>query len=275
EDPRTCSLVAESGAQLVAIGQYFPLTNGQPTRAEVAFAIADLRQGRGIGTRLLERLATIARARGIDTFEAFVLADNRRMRDVFADSGFDVTWDRIGDGSMHLLLSLKETPAFYERTAARSRAAATASIKPFFEPQSVAVIGVGRARGGIGSEILHNLRDTGFRGALFAVNVAATEIDGVRAYPDLQSIPDTVDLAVVVVPCTAVPDVVDDCIAKGVKAILVISAGFGETGREGRDREAAILDKVRAAGVRMIGPNCMGVINADPAVRLNATFSPV
>jgi acyl-CoA synthetase (NDP forming) len=100
-------------------------------------------------------------------------------------------------------------------------------------------------------------------------------VEGVHALKTIGAVDGEVSLAVIAVPCDQVSAVVDACIAKGVKALLVISAGFAETGAEGREREAAILEKVRAAGIRLIGPNCMGVLNTDPAVRLNATFSPV
>ena len=148
------------------------------------------------------------------------------------------------------------------------------SLDPFFEPQVVAVIGASRTRGGIGSEILHNILSAGYRGRVVPVNRHADEVDGLRAYPRVSAIPAHVDLAVIAVPCESVDAVVDECIEARVGALLVISAGFGETGEAGQVRQLALRDKVRAAGIRMIGPNCMGLINTDPAVRLNATFAP-
>lgn len=148
-------------------------------------------------------------------------------------------------------------------------------MKAFFEPRTVAVVGANRARGRIGAEILHNLQATGFAGRVIPVHPSAAEVQGLRAYTRVSDVPGDVDLAVIVVPCAQVLQAVDDCVAKGVKAICVISAGFGETGGEGRERERALLEKVRSAGCRLIGPNCMGLLNTDPAVRLNATFSPV
>jgi acetyl coenzyme A synthetase (ADP forming)-like protein len=144
----------------------------------------------------------------------------------------------------------------------------------FFAPRTVAVVGANRERGKIGAEVLHNLRAGGFTGRLFAVHPCETEIDGVPAHQHVADIGGEVDLAVICVPAAAVLDVADQCIAKGVKALVVISAGFSETGAEGRAREAALLERVRRAGVRLVGPNCMGIINTDPAVRLNATFAP-
>jgi acyl-CoA synthetase (NDP forming) len=137
------------------------------------------------------------------------------------------------------------------------------------------VVGANRDRGKIGAEILHNIIAGGFRGRLFVVHPSASTVQDIRAYRSVTAIPEAIDLAVICVPCAAVSAAVDDCIAKGVKALVIISAGFGETGTAGRVLEQEILDKVRAAGIRMIGPNCMGIINTDPAVRLNATFSPI
>lgn len=149
------------------------------------------------------------------------------------------------------------------------------SLRPFFEPRTVAVVGASRRRGRIGAEIFHNLVDGGFSGCVVPVNPRARDIAGVMAYPTVSAIPGRVDLAVIAVPAERVDGCVDDCLVKGVPAIVVISAGFGETSEEGHAREIALRTRVRAAGARMIGPNCMGLLNTDPAVRLNATFSPV
>jgi acetyl coenzyme A synthetase (ADP forming)-like protein len=267
------TLVAEVDHRIVAVAQYFPTRSAG--RAEAAFAIADAHQGRGIGTRLLERLGVVARSRGITSFEAYLLHDNQRMRQVLVDSGFALTWDRIDGQIRHVVFSLAESPQLHEKERVRARAAAQASLRPFFRPTTIAVIGAGRRRGGIGAEIFHNLLATGFRGRIVPVNSAGGHVEGVPAVSSVGAVEGDVSLAVIAVPCDHVSAVVDDCIAKGVKALLIISAGFAETGARGREREAAILEKVRAAGIRLIGPNCMGVLNTDPAVRLNATFSPV
>jgi len=267
------TLVADVDHRIVAVAQYFP--TGATGCAEAAFAIADAHQGRGIGTKLLERLGVVARSRGITSFEAYVLRDNDKMRQVLVDSGFVLTWDRIDGQVRHVVFSLTESAQLHEKERVRARAAAQASLHPFFHPKTVAVIGAGRRRGGFGAEIFHNLMTTGFRGRVVPVNSACGSVEGVPAVDSVRAVKDDVSLAVIAVPCDQVAAVVDDCIAKEVKALLVISAGFAETGAGGREREAAILDKVRAAGVRLIGPNCMGILNTDPAVRLNATFSPV
>jgi acetyl coenzyme A synthetase (ADP forming)-like protein len=273
ETPDSCVLLACCGSRIVAVAGFY--RNGLvPDRAEVAFAIADALQGRGIGTRLLERLAEHARERIISVFDAEVKSDNGRMLEVFVESGYAFT-QSIESGVTHLVLSLAPSSTFAEKAASRARVAATASIRPFFEPRSVAVIGASRHRGKIGSEILHNLIANGFTGALSAVHPIAKEIEGHAAYTSVSAIPGDVDLAIIAVPAADVLTVVDDCIAKGVRGICIISAGFAETGPEGAEREAALLTKVRNAGCRLIGPNCMGLLNTDERVRLNATFSPV
>jgi acetyl coenzyme A synthetase (ADP forming)-like protein len=266
-------LIAILADRIVAMAGYYP-DRSQPQRAEVAFAIADALQGRGIGTRLLERLAELARERRIRFFDADVKSDNRKMLDVFFDSGYSVT-QRSESGVTHVVLSLEPSVAFTDKAAHRARVAATASMHAFFEPASVAVIGASTRRGRIGSEILNNLRTAGFTGTLSAVHPTATTIQGHPAYRSVVDIPGPVDLAIVAVPAEHVLAVVDDCIAKGVRGICVISAGFAEAGPEGVHREARLLEKVRSAGCRLIGPNCMGLLNTDDRVRLNATFSPV
>lgn len=270
---RAFALVAESQGRIVGFAS-FHSDDDRSTRAEVAFAVADALQGHGIGTRLLERLAATARERGIDTFEADVLGVNRRMLEVFRDCGYGVT-SQISNGVCHVTLSLSPTETFRNRSAARSQAAATASMQPFFEPRHVAVVGASRERGKIGAEILHNLIASGFTGTVVAVHPTASTIDGVRAYRRVTDIPESIDLAIVVVPAPSVLAAVDDCIARKVRAICVISAGFGECGEEGRALEASLVNRIRDAGCRLIGPNCMGLLNTDPQVRLNATFSPV
>ena len=267
------ALVGECDRRIVAFAGYYR-TAGELDRAEVAFAIADGLQGRGIGTRLLERLGDIARAEQIRTFDAFVLAGNRKMIDVFLDSGYRVS-RRMDGGVFHVELSLEVTPDYLEKAARRSQLAASASMKAFFEPRTVAVVGANRQRGGIGAEILHNLQAAGFTGTIVPVHPGAERIQGLRTYARVADIPGTVDLAVIAVPAAQVLGCVEDCLAKGVPALCVISAGFGEAGGDGLQREQALIERIRSAGCRLVGPNCMGLLNTDPAIRLNATFSPV
>jgi acetate---CoA ligase (ADP-forming) len=273
DDRSQVLLVAERGGVLCGIAGYYPGEVGAE-RAEVAFAIADSMQGRGLGTRMLEHLAEIALERGIRAFDAFVLGENLAMMDVFLQSGFTLT-QGLDQGVFHVVLQLDPTDAYTAASGRRSQLAAASSIRPFFEPRSVAVVGANREPGHIGSEILRNLRENGFTGTLIPVHPRADIVGGLQAYPTVGAIPGPVDLAVIVVPAANVNDVVEDCLAKGVKAIVVISAGFGEVGERGQALQTSLVEKIRTAGVRLIGPNCMGIINTDPAYRLNATFSPV
>ena len=149
-----------------------------------------------------------------------------------------------------------------------------ATLEPIFSPRSVAVIGASRNRESIGYALLHNLVMGEFEGAIFPINPHAGSIHSLKAYPRIGAVPDPVDLAVVMVPRDLVLGVVDECIAAGVKGLVTITAGFAETGEEGAALERRLQERVRAAGIRMVGPNCMGVINTEAAVSLNATFAP-
>jgi acetyl coenzyme A synthetase (ADP forming)-like protein len=273
DEEASTSVVAEVAGRVVAFAGFYRDPK-QLDHAEVAFAVSDALRGHGIGTRLLEHLAGLARAQGIQTFDAYVLGVNRRMLDVFRDSGFAMT-SMVERGVCHVELSLSVTPTFEAQAATRSQAAATASMRSFFEPRGVAVIGANRERGRIGSEILHNLVAAGFPGGIAPVHPTAPVLEGLRAYRRVTDVPDPIDLALVVVPAAQVLAAVDDCIAKGVPAICVISAGFSECGADGQALERLLLERVRQAGCRLIGPNCMGLLNTSSAVRLNATFSPV
>lgn len=267
------ALVGEHGGRLVAHAGFYttPLDHG---RAEVAFVVAEELQGKGVGTRLLERLAAHARRRGISAFDAYVQAANRSMLDVFRDSGFALR-QTLERGIVHVTLSLDPTRAYQERSALRAQTAASASLRPIFRPRHVAIVGASRSRGRIGSEILHNILACGFRGVVHPVHPSAPAIQGLTCYRHVSDIPGPIDLAVIAVPAGEVLAVVDDCVRKGVRGLCVITAGFGESDAAGRAREAELLSRVRAAGCRLIGPNCMGLLNADPDVSLNATFSPV
>ncbi len=268
---RCFGMIGELNNDIVAVAHYFAVPQN-PELAEVAFAVADELHGHGIGTRLLERLAAVARTQGIKRFEAETLSENRLMLHVFLDSGFDVV-TRSEANVVGLAFPIESTPRYEERSAERSQQAAWASMRPVFAPKSIAVIGASRRRGQLGGEVLRNLRTTGFQGSLYAVNPSATQIGSVPCYPSLRNVPEPVELAIVAVPARHVEAVIDDCIATGVLAAVVISAGFGETGPEGRAAELRLVEKVRATGMRMVGPNCMGVLNTDPDVEMHGTFA--
>ena len=171
-------------------------------------------------------------------------------------------------------LSVASADAGVALTEMRDRAATAASLRPFFFPSAVAVVGASREPAGIGYRILEALIANSFQGAIYPVNPRAAEICSLRAYASVRDIPEPVDLAVVAVPRDAVLGVVEECAERGVKALVVITAGFAETGADGRALQQRLVEKVRGCGMRMVGPNCLGLLNTDPRVRLNASFSP-
>ena len=242
-------------------------------RAEVAFAVADDRHDLGLGTLLLGELAQIASARGIRQFEALVMPENRQMLAVFRESGFPIR-TRAAGGEVLLEFPTALSAEALAHFEGREWTAAVNAVDGFFHPRTVAVIGASRERGTIGGEVLHNLLTYGFTGPVVPVNPNALAVQGVQAYPTVEDIPGPVDLAIIIVPTARVLEVAKGCGAKGVRGLVVISAGFAETGPEGRARQHELLRICRASGMRLIGPNCMGILNTDPTVRLNATFAP-
>jgi acetyl coenzyme A synthetase (ADP forming)-like protein len=259
------------GEHVIGVGHYF---RTEPRSAEVAFLVEDTHQGRGIATLILDALAETARTHGITTFEAYVLGENRSMMEVFQASGYPLH-SVLKYGTLHVAFPIEELAATERLSAAREAVAAAASVRVFFSPHSVAVIGASRQHGTIGAEVFRNILETGFSGTLYPVNPNAPTVNGIRAYASVLDIPGHVDLAIIIVPAANVLAVADECGRKGVRALVVISAGFRETGEDGRERERLLLEKVRNFGMRLIGPNCMGVLNADPKVSFNGTFSPV
>jgi acetyl coenzyme A synthetase (ADP forming)-like protein len=263
------ALVGTYEDEVVALGSYVRLRDVRT--AEVAFAVADDFQGRGIGTRLLERLAELAAAAGIEEFLAEVLPSNAPMLGVFADAGF-VTSRSLEGGVVEVRLTLAPTAAFQELVDRRDHVAVAASLRPFFAPRTVAVVGASPRHGSIGGELFRNILRADFAGAAYPVNRSEEPVAGVRAYAAVAQIPDPIDLVVVCLPGQNVLEAADEALRAGVRALCVISAGFAETGHEGLDRQERLLELVRAHGARLIGPNCLGIAVAEP--RLNATFGP-
>jgi acetyl coenzyme A synthetase (ADP forming)-like protein len=243
-----------------------------PVSAEAAFAVSDGLHGRGLGTALLERLATIAHRYGFERLEATTLGDNLEMLDVFRDSGFGMR-AKTAPGTIEVVLDLQPSARGTAAIDERNRAATVASLRPILQPRSVAVVGVSRETTNLGRRMYEGLVGAGFNGAVSAVNPHATDIDGRRAYASVRDLPHRVDLAVVATPSHTVPSVVDDCAAAGVTSLVIVSAGFAELNEEGRALQQLVIEKARTNGMRLIGPNCMGVINTEPDVRLNASFA--
>ena len=255
-------------AEVVALASYQRLRD--PTRAEVAFAVADSLQGKGIGARLLDRLVMHAASVGIERFVAEVVAENRGMLDVFTGAGFEVkrTLDR---GVVEVEFAIATTAAVRERLDSHDHVAVRASLAPFFRPRSVAVLGASPRRGSIGGELFRNIVEGDFDGRAHPVNREGLEVDGKRGYVTVEEIEHPIDLAVICVPGEHVLASAEACLRHSIRALCVISAGFAEVGGEGAERQRQLLDLVRSYGARLIGPNCLGL--AVASVHLNATFA--
>ncbi|MEV0176653.1 GNAT family N-acetyltransferase [Streptomyces sp. NPDC050803] len=276
-------LAATIGGEFIATVRYDRIgADGMPAsapadEAEVAFLVQDAHQGRGVASALLEHIGAVARERGIRRFAAEVLPANTKMIKVFTDAGY--TQKRsFEDGVVRLEFDLEPTDRSLAVQYAREQRAEARSVQRLLTPGSVAVIGVGRAPGGVGRSVLGNIRDAGFTGRLYAVNKAFPEdlkdVDGVPAYRSVREIEGHVDLAVVAVPADQVPEVVGECGEHGVQGLVVVSAGYAESGPEGRERQRELVRHARAYGMRLIGPNAFGIINTSPDVRLNASLAP-
>ena len=266
-------LVATAGVDGVVVAHacLVPEPNGE--RAELAFAVADAWQGRGIATLMLAHLAQLAEAAGVSTLTAVVHPDNHRMLSVLRDSGF-VLDVRSEPGLLEIELPAQLSDAARERFEERDRTAAVAAVRHVLEPGSIAVIGASRRRVSVGGTVVRNLVAAGFTGPVYPINPHAQTIAGRPAYASLDQVPAPVELAVIAVAAPAVLDAARACADAGVPALVVLSAGFGEAGEEGQARQAELLQICRTAGMRLVGPNCLGVLNTAPGVRMNATFAP-
>ena len=265
------ALIVLIGDEMIAVGRYERIDAGQ---AEVAFLVEDDHQGRGVGSVLLEHLAQSARERGIGRFVAEVLPHNHKMITVFSEAGYTIA-SRLTDGIVHVEFEIRPTDDSIDVMTAREHRAEARSIQRLLTPRSVAVIGASRSRDKVGHALVRNLVRGGFTGPVYAVNPDATAVSGVPAYPTVRDVPGEVDLALVAVPADAVADVVLDCAARGVKGLVVVSAGFAETGPDGRERQGELVRIARSHGMRVVGPNCLGIVNTDPAYSLNASMAPV
>jgi acetate---CoA ligase (ADP-forming) len=263
-------LAVRGEGRVVGHGLY---VGGPEDRAEVAFAIAAEMQGKGLGTILLAHLAEVAGEHGYATFVADVLPQNHRMIEMFRESGLP-TQVRAEPGVLRVEMPTSFSAPARERFEDRDRLAAQASVRTILEPASVALVGASRKPGSVGAEVLRNLVESGYGGALYPINPGAEELQGVRAYPSLAAVPGEVELAVVAVPAPAVIETAREAATQGARALVVLSAGFSETGEEGTRRERVLLAVCRETGMRLVGPNCLGVLSTAEGAPLNATFIP-
>ncbi len=267
------TLIATVGAgepRMVGGAQYFRA--GDSKRAEMSVSIADDYQGHGLGSILVGHLAQAGREQGITAFYAEVLPENHRMIEVFRNSGFLVSI-HAKPGVVEVEFPTTITATTIEQFEERERLAAANAVRQFLEARSCAVIGASRDPASIGGRLLRNLLIGPFAGAVYPVNATAPVVQGVTAFRSVLDIPGDVELAVVAVPSQYVLDVVDECGRKGVRSLVVISSGFGEVGKEGLALQEQLVHLCRDHGMRLIGPNCMGIVNTDPDVLLNATFA--
>ncbi len=258
-------------SKVVGLGNY--ISGGNSHTAEVAFLIEDDYQGIGIGTLLLERLAGLAAANGFIEFEAEVLPDNQSMINVFKSSGFErhQVWS---SDTVHIEFPVGSAAALWELAGLRERIAVANSLIPLLRPQVVAVIGASRDPSSIGNIIFKNMLSAHFTGAIYPVNPNSNSVNGIKAYSSISEIPEKADLAVIAVNAEKVYDVALEAIKAGTKGFVVVSAGFADAGVEGLERQKKLAELVRANGVRLLGPSCLGVMNTDPGVRLNASMAP-
>ena len=263
------TLIALHGGSVVGGAQYFRETSN---RAEIGVSVADVFQSRGLGSILVARVAEMAAANGIATLAATVLPGNNRMLQVFRDSGFSpLIQARPGviEVEFPTVVSDDALRVFEQRADEAARNA----VRSFLEPASIAVIGASRDADSIGGRLFRNLLITGFSGVVHPVNPHASSIQGVAAYPSVTDVPGPIDVAFVCVPAAAVASVARECANKEVRGLVVISSGFAEVGGDGPDRQEELLHICRDAGMRMIGPNCMGIANTDPHLTMNGTFA--
>ncbi|TXL63321.1 GNAT family N-acetyltransferase [Aeromicrobium terrae] len=267
---RRVAFVVTLHDEIIAVGRYEAESEDE---AEVAFLVEDAHQGRGVGQLLLEHLAQAGRERGIRRFTADVLPANARMLQIFREMGYHVD-GMVEEGVQRLAFRIDPTDSAMGVMRAREQRAEAASIERIFTARSIAVVGASRRQDSIGLTMVRNLVLGGYHGSVYAVNSSAEAVSGLPSYKSVQDVPDEIDLAIVAVPSESVADVVLDCAAKGVHGLIVISAGFADVGPEGRKRQRALVNLSRSYGLRLIGPNCLGVINTAPEVQLNASLAP-
>lgn len=265
-----CVLAALREGGIVGLASY---ERREGPKAEVGVLIADAFQNRGLGTILLGQLAQTANRKGIGLFEASMAPDNAAMIKMLHELGFP-TSTRIEPGVLKVEFPTSVELTTVEIFEKRESFSVVAAVRKFLEPRAVAVIGASKDRDSIGGRLFHNVLEGGFNGPVYPVNPGSEVVQSVPAYKSILDCPGQVDLAIVVVPARFVVQVARECAQKGVKALVVISAGFSEIGSEGKELQGQLIEVCRESGMRLVGPNCMGVVNTEPRISLNGQFSP-
>lgn len=267
------ALVAETGGRIIGVSRFDRLEE-DPSTAEFAVLVEDAEQGRGVGTALLRALLEPAGDLGVTAFVGDVLRENSRMLRVMRDAGLEPGFSDYGSVVQTRFRSTP-TETFLAAWDEQDRLAAIAALEAVFTPESVAVIGASRDRTAIGGLVFHNLLQGGYAGAVYPVNPKASHVQSVAAYPSVSDCPTVPEMVVVCVPAPLVRGVVEEAAQLGTKAAVIVSSGFNEVGEEGAALERELMATARHHGIRVVGPNCMGVLNASAEVRMNATFSRV
>ncbi|MGV9589856.1 bifunctional acetate--CoA ligase family protein/GNAT family N-acetyltransferase [Streptomyces tendae] len=258
------ALVAELRGRIIGLAEY---DDGEERgSAELAVAVADRLHHHGVGTLLVEHLASAARADGLTCFVADALSENREVLRLFSDLGLRVT-HRMDGPETRCTIALDQDDTYLRAVENRGRTADVASMESLFRPRTVAVVGAGRRPGSVGRAVLRHLRTGNFTGRLFAVNPHAHALLGVPSYPAVTALPVPPDLVVIATPAAAVPSVAEDSGKDGAHALVVVSAGLDPA------QAQALLAACRTHGMRLVGPNCLGAANTDPALRMDATFA--
>jgi len=263
------ALIGRHDGRVVAAASYEGLR--EPGVAEVAFAVADDDQRRGIGTRMLEQLAAVAADRGIHRFDAEVMSANRAMLGVFEHAGFAVR--REGFGELTVSLDITPTEAVLERIDERDHFAAIASLRPILAPLSIAVVGAAATSGNVGSAVLANIIGGGFEGVVTPVNRAGGVVCSLQAARSLGELEVAPELVIIAAAGDEVFEFAAEAAATGARALLVLPAGPEQDGEASLAREQRLLEIVRGSGLRMVGPSSLGVLNTADEVSLNATFT--
>ncbi len=265
------AFVAIASDEIVAVATY-DRAHANDSAATIIVDVKEPYRQHGVATLLFESLAAYARSQGVERFHAEVATGNENMLGVLHALGLRM--DSVVEGDVvRLDIDLRPTSEYRATCDEREAVAEAASMAAVLRPRVIAVVGAGRRPGSAGHEVVRSLLAGDVTGTVYPVNPKARSVCGVAAFPDLSSVPERVDLAIVAVPAAQVSKVLQEAALSGVRAVTVITAGFAETGQVGAAAETELLSMAREYGMRIVGPNCLGLVNTDPEVRMNATFA--
>ena len=263
--------VVHDGKEMLAIARYYKLPD--KNSAELFILVDETYQGKGLGLVILENLFRVAHSQGISAFETDIPLEHEPIHSLITRFGFHVT--KVSEKNIsHVVIPIVSTKKSIHKEEEEERLATIESLKSILYPKSIAVVGASRYPGTIGYLLVRSLIESGYVGAVYPVNPNIEVVSSIKTYPSVLAIPGEVEMAILAVPAPVVLKVAEECGQKGVRGLIVISDGFKESGPEGAVRERELREIALGHGMRIVGPNCMGVINTDPAINMNATFSP-